>query len=117
MTLTDIATCFSTGQFSQIQDYFSEAITWEIVGERQLLGLDQVLKYCQTIEHYFTTVTHTFHIQAIHQVDQHVIVQGEAQFHDTKQTSRISACDVYTFDTLNQLVQIQSYCISIQEKY
>jgi len=114
MTLTDIATCFSTGQFSQIQDYFSEAITWEIVGERQLVGLDQVLKHCQTIEHYFTTVAHEFHIQAIHQTGHHVIVQGKAQFHDVKQTSRISACDVYTFDNLNQLVQIQSYCISIQ---
>lgn len=114
MTRTDIATCFSTGQFSQIQSYFSETITWEIVGEQQLSGFDQVLKHCQSIEHYFTSVAHEFHIQAIHQTGHHVIVQGEAQFHDTKQKSLISACDVYTFDALNQLVQIQSYCISIQ---
>ena len=114
MTLTDIAICFSTGKFSRIQSYFSETITWEIVGEQQLSGFDQVLKHCQSIEHYFTTVAHEFHIQAIHQTGHHVIVQGEAQFHDTQQTSRISACDVYTFNNLNQLAQIQSYCISIQ---
>ena len=87
MTLTDIAICFSTGQFSRIQQHFSETITWEIVGEQRLSGFE------------------TGH---------HVIVQGEAQFHDAKQTSRISACDVYTFNNLNQLAQIQSYCISIQ---
>lgn len=114
MTLTDIATCFSTGQFSQIQSYFSETITWEIVGEQQLSGFNQVLKHCQSIEYYFTTVAHEFHIQAIHQRGLHVIVQGKAQFHNTKQTSRISACDVYTFNNLNQLAQIQSYCIPIQ---
>ena len=113
MTLTDIATCFSTGQFSRIQQHFSETITWEIIGERQLSGIDQVLKHCQSIEHYFTTVAHEFYIQAIHQASLHVIVQGEAQFHDTQQTSRISACDVYTFNNSNQLAQIQSYCISI----
>ena len=113
MTLTDIATYFSTGQFSRIQQHFSEAITWEIVGEQRLSGFDQVLKHCQSIEHYFSTVAYKFHIQAIHQTGHHVIVQGEAQFHDTKQRSRISACDVYTFNNLNQLIQIQSYCISI----
>ncbi len=114
MTITDIATYFSTGQFSRIQQHFSETITWKIVGEQQLSGFDQVLKHCQSIEHYFTTVAHEFHIQAIHQTGHHVIVQGEAQFHNTQQTSRISACDVYTFNNLNQLAQIQSYCISIQ---
>ena len=114
MTLTDIAICFSTGKFSRIQQHFSETITWKIVGEQQLSGFDQVLKHCQSIEHYFTTVAHEFHIQAIHQTGHHVIVQGTAQFHNTQQTSRISACDVYTFNTLNQLVQVQSYCISIQ---
>ena len=114
MPLTDIATYFSTGQFSRIQQHFSEAITWEIVGEQRLSGFDQVLKHCQSIEHYYTTVRMAKQIQAIHQTGHHVIVQGEAQFHNTQQTSRISACDVYTFNTLNQLVQIQSYCISIQ---
>ena len=114
MTLTDIATHFSTRQFSRIQQHFSQTITWEIVGEQRLSGFDQVLKHCQSIEHYFTTAAHEFHIQAIHQTGHHVIVQGEAQFHNTQQTSRISACDIYNFDALNQLVQIQSYCISIQ---
>ena len=83
MTLTDIAICFSTGQFSRIQQHFSETITWEIVGEQQLSGFDLVLKHCQSIEHYFTTVAHELQIQAIHQTGHHVIVQGEAQFHDT----------------------------------
>lgn len=114
MTLTDIATCFSMRQFSPIQQHFSEAITWEIVGEQQLSGFDQVLKHCQSIEHYFTTIAHEFHIQAIHQTGHHVIVQGKAQFHNPQHTSQISACDVYTFNNLNQLAQIQSYCISIQ---
>ncbi len=82
----------------RIPTAFSETITWEIVGEQRLSGFDQVLKHCQSIEHYFSTVAHEFHIQAIHQTGDHVIVQGEAQFHNTQQTSRISACDVYTFN-------------------
>ena len=114
MTLTDIAKSFSIGQFSQIQTYFSQDITWHIVGEQPLSGFDQVLKHCQTIEHYFQTTPHEFQIHAIHLAELHVIVQGEALFHDAAQTSRISACDVYKFNDLNQLVQVQSYCISIQ---
>ena len=114
MTITDIAQSFSIGQFSQVQPYFSQNIVWEIIGERQLSGIDQVLKHCHAIENYFKRISHEFQIQAVHQVAHHVIIQGEAQFHDAKQTSRISACDVYNFDALNQLVQIQSYCISIQ---
>ncbi|MDP1372262.1 nuclear transport factor 2 family protein [Acinetobacter lwoffii] len=115
MMLTDIAQCFSIGQFSQIQPYFSEDIVWEIVGEQRLSGIDQVLKHCQSIEQYFKLTPHEFQIQSIHQADHHVIIQGEAYFHNGNQTTHISACDVYTFNDLNQLVQVQSYCISIQK--
>ncbi len=82
MTLTDIATYFSTGQFSTNPTAFFRNHYMENCGEQQLSGFDQVLKHCQSIEHYFTTVAHEFHIQAIHQTGHHVIVQGEAQFHD-----------------------------------
>ncbi|MFW2068163.1 nuclear transport factor 2 family protein, partial [Acinetobacter johnsonii] len=85
MTLTDKATHFSTRQFSRIQQQFSQTITWEIVGEQRLSGFDQVLKHCQSIEHFFTTAAPELHIQAIHQTGHHVIVQGEAQFLDAKQ--------------------------------
>lgn len=40
MTITDIAQSFSIGQFSQVQPYFSQNIVWEIIGERQLSGID-----------------------------------------------------------------------------
>jgi hypothetical protein len=113
MMLTDIAQYFSIGQFSQIQPCFSEDIVWEIVGEQRLLGIDQVLKHCQSIKHYFKLTPHEFQIQSILQAGHHVIIQGEAYFHNGNQTTHISACDVYNFSDLNQLVQVQSYCISI----
>lgn len=115
MMLTDIAQCFSTGQFSQIRSYFSEDLVWEIVGEQRFSGIEQVLKHCQSIEHYFQLTPHAFQIQSIHQAGHHVIIQGEAYFHHANQTTHISACDVYNFNNSNQLVQVQSYCISIQE--
>ena len=113
MNIKDIAQLFSIGQFSQIQSYFSEDIVWEIVGERQLSNLAQVLEYCQSLENYFRTVKHEFQIQAIHQSKHHVIIQGTAKFYNSSQTTHISACDVYHFNAENQLTQIQSYCISI----
>ena len=115
MTLTEIAQCFSIGQFKQIQFYFSKDIIWEIVGEHRLTGIEQVLKHCQSIEQHFSLTPHEFQTQAIHQAGHHVIIQGEARFQQLNQMSHISACDVYTFNDSNQLVQIQSYCISIRE--
>ena len=42
------------------------------------------------------------------------MIQGKTYFPDTNLATRIVAtCDVYTVDALNQLIQIQFYCISI----
>ena len=68
---------FSIGQFSSVQSNFSKAITWQIVGERQLSGFNQVVKLCQSIAQYFKTVRHQFYIQAIYQSDLYVMIQGK----------------------------------------
>ena len=104
---------FSIGQFSSVQSNFSKAITWQIVGERQLSGFNQVVKLCQSIAQYFKTVRHQFYIQAIYQSGLYVMIQSKTYFPDTNLATRIATCEVYAVDALNQLIQIQFYCISI----
>lgn len=111
MNLTEIAQSFSTGKFSEIQNYFSDNIVWNIVGEQQLTGLKEVTQHCLSIEKYFKTTLHEFNIQTTHSFENSIVIQGEAHFFEANKTTHISACDVYTFNSDGKLIHIQSYCI------
>lgn len=114
MTPLEISRLCSLGEFNHIKQYFSENIVWEIIGEQELPNLDAVLKHCTQIETYFNSVQHEFSIEREYQDQNTCIIQGRALFFTAEQTTRISACDIYTFDGSYKIERIQSYCIKTQ---
>ena len=113
MNKMHIAQSFSLGQFDLVLDHFSKHIMWHIVGQQRLNGLLEVQKHCFNIKQYFETIEHDFKIIGEFESDDTCIIQGTATFISASVTTHIQACDIYTFDSDQQLIQIESYCITL----
>lgn len=113
MNQLQIAKSFSLGQFTTILDCFSEHIIWEIVGQQRLVGVQEVTQHCQQIQHYFKMTEHHFQILKEVQTGNLCVIQGTAQLISPDAVTHISACDIYTFDSSNSLIQVESYCMTL----
>ena len=50
----EIAELFSTGKFSEVENYLSDDIVWNIYEEKQIIsGKQQVLEFMKKIGNYF----------------------------------------------------------------
>jgi hypothetical protein len=113
-TEKDIASSFSLGRFEEVFEFMSDEIKWEIVGEQTLTGKSNVMEHCQNISAYFQSITTDFNIQQTIVEKAKVAIMGLGEFsRDGKTTSKISACDVYEFDSEDKLLSISSYCIEV----
>lgn len=110
----EIAEKFSTGRFKEINTYFDEAISWEVVGDMHLTGYKEVNQHCEGVAEYFSSVTTDFRINEVIESDSTVVIEGTGNFYrDNKNISTIEACDVYTFKN-EKLVSVKSYCVKIK---
>lgn len=113
MTQSDIAKAFSNGQFEQTYSRLANNVEWTIVGENHFAGKDSVIRHCEKIAAFFSSVTTNFQTRHIIADGYRVAVNGTAEFiRDGKRVSFVSACDLYEFNAEDQLVRIMSYCIS-----
>lgn len=109
---TDIARKFSLGEFKGFYPYLTESTVWDIVGEKELNGRNDIIKHCESVRNYFDSVTTDFTLLKIFEDHQHVTVTGIARFiRDNQVVAVISSCDVYTFLPDFTLKSIHSYCI------
>ena len=112
MQIGKIAQTFSLGQFNSVFQYLTEDIEWHIIGEQHLKGMDNIINHCNLIQDYFNKTPHKFTIHAQYQSSNTVIIQGYAEFQHSNKNTNIQACDIYTFNQLQQLTLIESYCIT-----
>lgn len=109
-----IASNFSLGKFAEVYDSMADNIQWEIVGQQTLEGKENVKAHCQNIAAYFRSVTTDFNIHQTVQADGKVVILGLGEFiREGITVSKISACDVYHFDSDNKISSIASYCIEV----
>jgi hypothetical protein len=111
MTIKEIATAFSGGQFQITFQYLSENVNWNVVGDKIIDGKESVIDFCNQTAKYFSEVTTDFKVGNIVVGDNSVAIDGKAVFKnkDNKKTY-VSSCDLYLFDN-GKLFQINSYCI------
>jgi hypothetical protein len=111
-----IASNFSLGKFAEVYDDMADNIRWEIVGQQTLEGKENVKAHCQNIAAYFRSVTTDFNIHQTVQADGKVAIIGLGEFTREGITiSKISACDIYQFDSENKIRSISSYCIEVSK--
>lgn len=115
LTLSQIAASFSGGDFEKAYPYFSDHITWDIVGENSFTGKKAVIENCEQVAAYFKSVTTRFTTAHIIADNNRVAINGTAEFlRDGTRVAFVWACDVYEFNEQQELQKITSYCI--QEK-
>jgi UDP-N-acetylglucosamine transferase subunit ALG13 len=113
-TQKQIASDFSLGNFAEVFEYMADNIRWEIIGEQTLEGKEKVMVHCQNIATYFKSLSTDFKIHQTIQENEKVVIIGLGEFiRDSKTVSKISACDVYEFDSENKISSISSYCIEV----
>ena len=112
----EIAQLFSNGQFDQVMDYLSDTVIWNIIGENKFKGKKAVQKNCEQTLIYFNSVQTIFKTDEVVVSNNQVVITGTAEFkRDGKQINFICACDVYDFNSNNQIEKIVSYCIPIKK--
>ncbi|MHC8949985.1 hypothetical protein [Sphingobacterium hungaricum] len=111
-----IAQAFSNGEFANCYPYIKDSTFWNTPGQQYLSGRNAILEFCEKVMDYFNAVEKNFYIHQTIENETSVSINGTAEFFNNKKlVSRISSCDVYEFNSQNQLISIYSYCISENE--
>jgi Zn/Cd-binding protein ZinT len=112
MTQKEIAGAFSNGKFDLVYPYLAENIKWNVVGEEQFAGRDEVIKKCEQTAEYFKSVTTDFKTINFITDGNRIAVNGTAEFiKDGNRSAFVYSCDVFEFSNENMLERITSYCI------
>ncbi|MGO1432948.1 MAG: hypothetical protein ACTHVZ_04170 [Ruoffia tabacinasalis] len=74
---------------------------------------EAIMERCQQSRDFFDSIKTDFTVFKLIESGNQVIITGSAIFDNNGAVSRIDACDLYTFDEENQLIEIESYCVSI----
>lgn len=112
MKPTEIAHCFSMGEFEKTYSFIADDITWHVVGEEVYKGKTNLVHHCTEVSQYFKSVETCFQINHIICQDNKVVVTGTAKFSNHGvQLAFVSASDLYEFNAQNLLIKITSYCI------
>lgn len=107
-----IAEAFSNGNFDLTFPFLAKTIEWNIIGNKTLVGKESVIENCRQTSSYFKTVTTKFTTFNVIAENNCVAVTGTGEFiRNGDQISFVSACDVYIFNSNNELQRIDSYCI------
>ena len=109
----EVAELFSMGEFDEVSNYFSNTIVWEVIGESTFEGIDAVVENCKLVAEYFKSVEIDFRTNDILVSDNKLMVIGTAEFRQNgKVKDFITACDIYVFNSDNEIEKISSYCTS-----
>lgn len=113
-TPIEIAQLFSGGKFTEVEDYLSANIVWNVYEEKQIIsGKQSVLEFMRKVGGYFKTITTKFETFGILEDGDKVAIYGKAEFILGSITiNTVYSCDVYIFDGRGYIQKIHSYCNS-----
>lgn len=113
MTKEQIARAFSNGEFEKTYGFITENADWIVIEEKHLKGKKAIVEHCEQVSAYFKTIKTDFKTFNVISDHNKVVVNGTAEFiRENKRVSFVSACDIYAFDTNDQIQKITSYCIT-----
>lgn len=111
-TKKEIAEAFSNGNFELTFPYLSDSIIWNVIGENLFTGKNEVMNNCKRTAEYFKSVETNFQTEDAIATENKVVIRGTGEFiRDGKRVNLIPACDVYEFNSNDELERITSYCI------
>ncbi|HEX6847688.1 MAG TPA: hypothetical protein VF144_11960 [Chitinophagaceae bacterium] len=110
----EIAVLFSSGKFTEVQQYLSDDIVWNIYEEKTVLtGKRSVTEFMKKTGEYFKTVTTKFEPFGVLEDNDKVAIYGRAEFiRGSKTVNTVYSCDVYIFNPFGEIKKVHSYCNS-----
>ena len=114
LTFKEIAELFSTGKFSEVENYLSGDIVWNIYEEKQIIsGKQPVIEFMKKIGNYFGSVTTKFETFGVLEEGDKVAIYGRAEFiRGSTTVNTVYSCDIYIFNPFGQVKKVHSYCNS-----
>jgi len=115
-SLEDIASAFVHHEFSVAYPYFSDDVTWSLVGGVRFDGPAAVQSHCAASSAYLESVTTTFVGFSVMRGPDYVVVESEATYTEsTGAKSAVASCDVFQFQE-GLISSIVSYNIELPTK-
>ena len=110
----EIAEFFSSGKFSEVENYLSDDIVWNIYEEKQIItGKHAVIEFMKKIGNYFDSVTTKFETFGILEDSDKVAIYGRAEFiRGSTTVNTVYSCDIYIFNPFGKIKKVHSYCNS-----
>ena len=110
----EIAALFSSGKFSEVENYLSDDIVWNIYEEKQIIsGKKPVIEFMKKIGNYFDSVTTKFETFGILEDSDKVAIYGRAEFiRGSTTVNTVYSCDIYIFNPFGKIKKVHSYCNS-----
>lgn len=112
MGTQQIAEAFSRHRFDEAYPYLHEDVRWTLVGDRRLVGRDEVMATCARSAAYLAGVTSTFRKVRVVVGENCVVVDCEVDYTEESGSSRVASCDLYDF-TDGRLTEITSYTVEL----
>jgi hypothetical protein len=113
LTSQQIAEAFSRHDFEASYAYLAEDIRWNIVGERQVEGKEDVISVCRESAAYLTGLTTNFGKFRSIVTDDCVVIDSVAEYiGKQEERSRVASCDLYDFAN-GKVSEITSYTVEI----
>ena len=113
LTISQIAEAFSRHEFEQTYSYWLDTIRWNLIGDEQLNGKEQVLQSCRQSADYLASVTTRFRQFAVIADDTRVVIDSVADYVDAEHNkTTVASCDIYGF-VGGKLVSITSYSVEL----
>jgi hypothetical protein len=111
--IEELAEAFSRHRFEEVYPYLADAVRWDIVGDRQVLGQADVVSTCERSAGYLAGVTTDFRRFRVVVGGDCVVVDSEAEYVDgVGESSVVASCDLYDFSG-GRLAAITSYTVEL----
>ena len=113
LSIIQIAEAFSRHEFEKTYSYLRGTVEWNLVGNQQINGYENVIKSCGQSADYLVGITTTFSQFTVIVGDTHVVIDSLAEYGDDQQKRTcISSCDIYEFIG-GKLAKITSYSVDV----
>jgi 8-oxo-dGTP pyrophosphatase MutT (NUDIX family)/ketosteroid isomerase-like protein len=111
--MAGVAEAFCRHRFADAYPYLADDVRWRIVGQREVVGRDEVVRSCEESAAYLATVTTTFRRFRVLGGTDCVVVDSEAEYAGQDGESfLVASCDL--FDVADgRLTAITSYTVEL----
>jgi len=112
-SVEQIAEAFCRHRFEETYPYLLDDVRWHLVGDRLVVGREDVEHTCEQSSEYLAGVTTAFTRFRVVAGNDSVVVDSEAEYTDRDgDSSIVASCDIFDFSD-GRIIGITSYTVEL----